>query len=80
MKLQLPLDVLINNLPLQQLIYTKQSKLKLVKLIELNNKCKTAASCKDCSIRRNSADRYAYEIISSFLTHHTQFKHHLNMG
>jgi hypothetical protein len=50
------------------LIYTKQSKLKVVKLIELNNKCKTAASCKDivrCTIRRNSADRYAYENISS---------------
>jgi len=31
-------------------------------------KCKTAASCKDIirySIRRNSADRYAYENISS---------------
>jgi len=49
-------------------MYTKQSKLKVVKLIELNYKCKTAASCKDiirCSIRRNSADRYAYENISS---------------
>jgi len=61
------LDVLINNLPEQQLIYTKQSQLKVVKLIELNNKCKTTASCKDfvrCSIGRNSADRYAYENIS----------------
>ena len=41
-----------------------------MKQIELNNKCKTAASCKDivrCSIRRNSADRYAYENISSAL-------------
>ncbi len=50
----LPLDVFINNLPEQQLIYAKQSKLNVVKLIELNNKCKTAASCKDidrCSIR-----------------------------
>ena len=27
-------------------MYTKQSKLKVVKLIELDNKCKTAASCK----------------------------------
>ena len=36
-QLKLPLDVLINNLPEQQLIYTKQSKLKVVKLIELNN-------------------------------------------
>ncbi len=46
------------------MIYTKQSKLKVVKLIELNNKYKSAASCKDivhCSIRRNSTDRYAYE-------------------
>jgi hypothetical protein len=54
----------MNNLPEQQLIYTKQSKLKVVKLIELNNKCKTAASYKNivrCCIRRNSADRYAYE-------------------
>ena len=59
------LDVLIDNLPEQQLIYTKQSKLKVVKLIQLNN---NAASCKDivrCSIRRNSADRYAYENIAS---------------
>ena len=34
-QLKLPLDVLINNLPEQQLLYTKQSKLKVVKLIEL---------------------------------------------
>jgi len=64
----LPLDILINNLPEQQLIYTKQSKLKVVKLIEFNSKCKIAASCKDivrCSICRNSADHYAYEHISS---------------
>ena len=68
MEIILDFNLAWNNLPEQQLIYTKQSKLKVEKLIELNNKCETAASCKDiarCSIRRNSADRYAYENISS---------------
>ena len=50
--MKVAVSVLINNLPEQQLIYTKQSKLKVVKLIELNSNVKLPRLVKTLSAAR----------------------------